>query len=323
MKISSINSGQVVTGKIDLQVILPSELPSGSSEIKYLLIDPDDAKGFVVAGGTDLSSTYEWLPSIRDNGDKILVAAIYDNNGNLLSGDCIQVNVNIIPEVSLTGIAENQLITADKVPLGVDLNFSASYVKYQIVNPDNGAVYLSSQLDPKGTFNMIPVMEDNGNMTVKVIAYDSNDNAYESQEVNVKVDVTRKLTLLGVSSGSTIDGLTTLSTSRNFDVTETEYIMKDIETGLETVLADLSYGSYSWFPSYELSGSKEIYVRVKDTSGVTYTSSPIYVNVLGTPKILLQGIGPNQVVTGDVTIKILSNVELDNIKYSLINTKSC
>lgn len=322
MEISSINSGQVVTGRSDLQSVLPSVLPNDSSEIRYLLINPADAKGFVIARGIDLSSTFEWLPSMKDNGDKVLIAAIYDSNGKFLAGDCIPVKVDIIPEVSLTGLTTNQLVTADRVPLGANLNFSASYVKYEIDNPDNGAVYISPQLDPEGTFNMIPVMEDNGNMLVKVIAYDSNDNAYPSQEVNVKVEVTRRLSLTGVSSGSSIDGLVTLSASRNFNVTETEYVMKDSKTGVETILVHLSYGGYSWFPSPNLSGSKEVYVRVKDTSGVTYTSSPIYVNVVGTPKMLLQGIGPNQVATGAITLKTLSNVNFDKIKYTLINTKT-
>lgn len=322
MKISSVNSGQAITGKSNLQVKLPDVLPKGSEEIRYILIDPNDAKGFVIARGTDLPSTYEWLPSMRDNGEKVLVAAIYDSNGKFLAGDSIPVKVNIIPEVSLTGLTSNQLITEDKVPLGVNLNFSAAYVKYEIVNPDNGAVYISPQLDPKGVFNMIPVMEDNGNMSVKVIAYDSNDNGYPSEEVNVKVDVTRKLLMLGVSYGSSIDGPVTLSASRNFNVTETEYVMSDSETGVETILAHLSYGGYSWFPSPDLSGSKEVYVRVKDTSGITYTSAPVLVNVAGTPKMFLQGIGPNQVVTGSVTLNTLSNVNLDNIKYTLINTKT-
>jgi len=320
MKISNVISGQVITGKTKLQSVLPSVLPKGASEIKYLLLNSDDAKGFIIARGKNLSSEYEWLPNIQDNGDKILVAAIYDSNGKFLAGDSIPVKVNVIPEVSLTGIVENQLITENKVPLGASINFSAAYVKYEIVNPDTGSVYLSTELDPLGTFNMIPVIEDNGNMSVKVIAYDINDNPYPSQIINVKVLVERKLSLGGVSTNDKIDGSITLSTSRNFDVVETEYVMIDSTTGLETVLKKISYGNYTWFPGPELSGSKELFVRVKDVAGIIYTSDKIAVNVSATPKLLLQGVGPKQVVTGAIDLKVLSNVTLNNVKFILINS---
>jgi len=322
MKISNVISGQVITGKINLQSILPSELPKGASEIKYLLLNPEDAKGFIISRGKDLYSKYEWLPSIQYNGDKVLVAAIYDNNGIFLAGDSIPVKINVIPEVSLTGIVESQLITENKVPLGANINFSASYVKYEIINPDTGSVYLSTELDPLGTFNMIPVIEDNGNMAVRVIAYDINDNPYSSETINVKVSVERKLSLGGVTSNEKIDKPITLSTSRNFNVVETEYVMIDTITGVETVLEKLSYGNYIWFPGPELSGSKELFVRVKDSAGITYTSDKISVNVIGTPKLLLQGAGPEQVVTGAIDLGVLSNVTLNNVKFILINVST-
>jgi len=107
MKILNIFSGQVITGKTILESVLPSALPKGTSEIKYLLLNPGDAKGFIIARGKALSSKYEWLPSIQDNGDKILVAAIYDSNRKFLAGDSIPVKINVVPEVSLTGIVEN------------------------------------------------------------------------------------------------------------------------------------------------------------------------------------------------------------------------
>ena len=322
MKISSVNAGQVITGKIDLQATFPSILPKGATEIKYLLISSDDAKGFIIARGEELSSKYEWLPSIQDNGEKILVAAIYDSNGKFLAGDSIPVHVGVVPQISLTGIVESQLITENKVPLGANINFSASYVKYEIINPDNGSVYLSTELDPKGIFNMIPVIEDNGNMSVKVIAYDIKDQPYPSQPINVKVSVNRKLSLGGVPSSGIIDGTITLSTIRNFDVIETDYVMIDPKTGLESILAHVSYGSYTWFPGPELAGNKELFVRVKDSAGIIYTSDKISVNVQATPKLLLQGAGPNQVVSGPINLKVLCNIPLNNVKYTMINTST-
>ena len=320
MKISSVISGQVIAGTTDLQSVLPSVMPVESPEIKYLLISPDTAKGFIIARGNDLTSKYQWMPSIEDNGEKILVAAIYDSNGKFLSGDSIPIQVGIVPEVSLTGLVENQLIAEDKVPLGGNMNFSAKYVKYEIINLDNGEIYISTELDPKGIFNMIPVMEDNGNMSVKVIAYDNNNNPYPSQAVNVQVDVERKLSLGGVSDGKTIDGPVTLYTSRNFDVSDTEYLMVDSQTGAEYILYKVGYGNYSWFPGPELKGNKVLFVRVKDKDGNTYESDHVSVAVSGTPKFLLQGVGPKQVITGAISLNVNCNVILNSVKYTLINT---
>jgi len=109
------------------------------------------------------------------------------------------------------------------------------------------------------------------------------------------------------------------STSRNFNVVETEYVMIDTLTGLETVLKKVNYGNYTWFPGPELSGKKELYVRVKDTAGAIYTSNKVSVNVKATPKLLLQGAGPEQVVTGAIDLKVLSNVKLNNVTFVLIN----
>lgn len=322
MKITSVTEGQTITGITSLQSSFPNGLPAGASEIKYLLLNPETSKGYIIGRGKDLDAAYSWLPSFDDSGEKILVAAVYDVNGKLLSGDSVSVQLNLVPEVALTGIVENQIIVEDKVPLNAYLNFSASYVKYEMINIDNGAVYISPELDPKGAFNMIPVMEDNGNMSVRVIAYDSSGNSYPSQPVHVIVNVARKLSLGGVAAGKIIDGPVTLSTFRNFEVSETEYAFIDTQTGEECSLYKSGYGSYSWFPGPEMNGSKQMFVRVKDTAGNVYASAPVPVTVSCSPSLLVQGIGPGQVITGTVSLKSSSNVTLDSIKYTLINSKT-
>lgn len=321
VKISSVKSGQVINGKTDLQVEIPNEI-KGATEIKYILINSNSTKGFIVGRGNNLSARYDFFPSMEDNGEKILVAAIYDDKGKFLAGDSIPVKINVTPKVSLTGLNQNQIVTEDSALLGAEINFSAAYVKYEMVHLETGAVYISPEVDPYGKFTMIPVMEDNGNMAIKVIAYDKNNNPFPSEKVYITVDVDRYLYIKGASNGKNVDGKVTLSTSRNFNVSETEYVMRDSVTGIETILYKAGYGSYTWFPGPEMKGNKEIYVRVKDTAGNSYTSAPVYVNVIGSPKLLLQGVGPNQVVSGTVNLKYLSNVKLTDIKYYLINSNS-
>lgn len=320
VEISSMIAGQTVTGTTELYT--NNKVPNGAKEIKYLLLDGDTAKGFVIAGGTNLTKTYEWIPAMENNGSKILVAAFYDVQGKFLAGTSIPITVKINPQIKLNGIIEGQLITENKVPLSTTLNFLASYVKYEMINPDNGAKYISPGVDPKQEFNMIPVMEDNGNMSVRVIAYDTKGNAYEGEYVNIRIDVDKYLYLGGVKQGQSIDGSVTLLAQRNFNVTDTEYYIIDNATGEETLMHKAGYGSYTWFPAPEEAGSKDLYVKVKDTAGNTHTSSRITVNVTGNPKILLQGVGPGQVVTSTVNLNVKTNVKLDSIKYILTNTKT-
>lgn len=322
VEISSVKPGQTITGTTELYTKINNEIPKGAKEIKYLLLDRDTAKGFVIAGGSNINTPYEWVPAMEDNGQKVLVSAFYDAQGNFLAGDSIPVTVKINPQIELKGIREGQLITAHSVPLSTKLNFSASYVKYEMINPDNGAVYLSPGVDPEQSFTMIPVMEDNGNMSVRVIAYDTKGNAYKGEYVNIGIDVDRYLYLGGVKNGQTIDGSVTLLAQRNFNVTDTEYIMVDNSTGEETLLFKSGYGSYSWFPGPEDAGSKDLYVRVKDTAGNTHVSSRVTVNVVGTPKLMLQGVGPGQVLTQAADLNIKTNVNLDSIKYILTNVRT-
>lgn len=326
MEISSVKEGQTITGTIDLYTELPNGAPEGAREIKYLLLDRGSNKGFVIAKGTDFTKSYEWVPAMEDEGSKILVAAFYDDQDKFLAGDAKAVTVNIEPEILVKDISEGQVITEDSVPLRADLNFSPAYVKYEMINPDNGAYYISPGVDPEQVFTMIPVMEDNGRMSVRVIAYDTKGNAYEGDYVNINIDVDRYLYLGGVSQGQTIDGSVTLSSHyynhRNFAVTEMEYIMVDNNTGVETLLHKTSVGSYTWFPGPDHAGRKSLYVRVKDTEGNIHESSPVTVNVVGSPKLLLQGIGPGQVLSTSADLNVRTNISLDSIKYILTNKET-
>lgn len=323
MKITSVQSGQSIQGTTALQSALPDPMPAGAAQIKYLILSPNTGEGFIVARGNDLNGSYTWIPSMRDAGDKILVSALYDGNGRFLAGDAIPVTVALEPQAGLTGVYEGQVVK-DSLSLGAAVNFSATYVQYELTNMDNGKTLTTTEQDPQGTYKWDAPVEFNGNVAVKAIAFDQYGRSYEGSTVQIKVEVPRKLALTGVKTGQLIDKPVTLNVSRNFDVLETEYFMKDVRTGLVTNLLKVSYGSCSWFPGPEISGDKELYVQVKGLDGAIYTSSPVSVTTVGTVKILLQGAGPNQVITvgNPAKLKVLSNVPLDNVKYIMTNSSS-
>lgn len=321
MNISSVKPGQVISGTTELQASVPRTVSEGAAEIRYLLLDAGTGRGVVVARGNDITAKYNWLPDLRQNGERVLVAAVYDRDGGFVCGDAIPVQVKVVPEVSLTGLKKGQIIR-DTISLGADLNFVASYVKYEIVNRDKGRTFVSEEADPQGAYTWTPMLEDNGKVSFRVIAYDQSGQAYASQAVTAKVDAARKLELRGVKAGSTVDKPVTLWVSRNFQVSQTEYVMLDPGTGEEQVLAQVGYTSYRWFPGPEQVGIKELMVRVKDTSGITHTSDRVAVTLTGAPSLILQGVAPQQVVTGPLKLTVSSNVLLDGIQYVLINPKT-
>lgn len=315
-KISTIKPGQTINGKTELQLKLSNGVWKNGHKIRYLLLDPKTARGNVIAVGDKIDGKYTWLPSIKDNGKKVLVAAIYDSQNNLIGGDSIPVNLDLEPKISLTGIEDGGVIEGS-IGIGGDANFVASYVKYEIVNLDKDKTILTSELDPEGIYNWTPFVKDSGNYSFKAIAYDENKQEYHSEVIYSKVEIAPSLSLGGVKKDMTIDKPVNLSTLRNFDVSETEYILRDPQTGQEESLQKFGYGNYRWFPGPEYSGTKEILVRIKDTSGKTHDSHGVVVNLDGSPKLILEGIGPNQVITSEVRIKSNSNVKLDRVDYIL------
>lgn len=61
INISTLKSGQTIKGKTELKIELPEGNLPNAKEIKYLLLDPNTAEGFVVARGEDLTSGYTWF----------------------------------------------------------------------------------------------------------------------------------------------------------------------------------------------------------------------------------------------------------------------
>ncbi|WFA08865.1 glucosaminidase domain-containing protein [Tissierella sp. Yu-01] len=320
VKLLSHEDGQVINGRTNLQIGASGEYMADGNEVRFLLLDPSTSKGFIIARGNDINGNYTYLPKIKDKGDKILVGAIYDKNGKFVAGDSVAVSVNVQPSVSLKGIYNGQVITGT-ASIGADINFFPRYIKYEITNLDTGNVTLTDIQDPLGTYNWSPMIKENGNYSIRVIAYENDDIKYSSSPVNIQVAVERSLALGGVTEGSTINKAVTLIAKRNFDVSETQYLMKDVNTGEIKTLATMPYGGYSWYPGPEDSGLKELIVRVT-AAGVVYDSEPIRVKVDGSPKLLLEGIGPKQVLTGEVKLKASSNVKVDSVQYTLINSKT-
>ncbi|MCF8011548.1 MAG: glucosaminidase domain-containing protein [Clostridiales bacterium] len=315
MKIQDINPGQVITESTGLQ----ASFRGSASEIRFLLLDPETGKGPIIARGNSITGIHQWVPDPFYEGSRILAAAVYDSQGNFLAGDVVSVKLNVKPQVTLEGLENHQQITGT-ASLKPGLNFVASYVKYEITNKDTGNVIVTRKADPQGTYSWAPQYWDNGNTSIRVKAYDRLGQAHYSPPVEVNVSVDKKLALKGVSSGAEIEKPVTLWLSKNFSVSQVEYYLTNPQTSKETTLKRASgYSSFSWFPAPEKAGTWQLAARVKDSAGTTFTTNPITVHVPEKSRLLLNSIGPNQVLSGQVELKSSANVPLNKIEYRLIS----
>ena len=315
----NISSGKNIQGQTSLALSSKNGFPANAAEVRYYLLDIGTRKGTMIARGQNPGGNYTWLPETERQGDKIVFAALYDSNGNFIKGGSASVNIAINPKITIKNPGNGSVITESPLNFSVDLNFAPKYIKYEMTYQDRDKKTTTSEADPYGPFTWAFMSEDNGLISLKAIAYDNNNQAFESPPINIQLALEKKLSLAGVKNGNSIQNPVTLSANRNFQVSETQYIMRDPLTQKETILFSSGYGSYKWFPKPEESGNKELYVRVKDTRLTPYTSEPIYVTVIGTPKVYLEGIGPNQVLTGSQKLKAGSNVDATDLKVILEN----
>lgn len=311
-----------ISGKTDLSLSLNKEIPASASEVRYFLLDPTTRTGQVIARGSNIRGTYSWLPEPEKQGNKIIFAALYNDQGDYLTGGSTFVNIALSPEITISSPKNGDLISKSPVTFQANLNFAPKYIKYELTYMDRDKKITTEEADPYGPYTWAFMAEDNGPISLKAIAYDEKGISYESPSIKIETSLEKSLALSGVKSASTIQKPITLSANRNFQVSETQYIKRDPITQVETILFTSGYGSYKWFPRPEDSGNAELYVRVKDTKNNSFTSEPVYVTIVGTPKIILEGVGPNQVLTGSQKLKINTNVEASDLKVYLENPAS-
>ncbi|KUK72704.1 MAG: Uncharacterized protein XD91_1165 [Clostridiales bacterium 38_11] len=321
VKITSLTNNQIIDGKITITLSIGDQYKGIAKEVKLLLLDKDSATGFVVSGEKQLTRSLVYIPSIEENGAKIIALALYDENGKFVAGDTREVRIDVKPQMLINDIKDYG-IYYDSVTFSPDVNFVPTYIDYELTKLDNNRVTNIKERDPFGSYTWTPSKESEGNYNLRMIAYDQAGKAYEGKTYTFTILVERYLAIRGVTKDMVINRPVTLLGSRNFDVTETQYIIKDLNTGAETVLTTIPYGGYTWFPGEGYSGDKALMVRVKDIYGTTRDSSYISVKIDGSPKVQLKGVGPNQVLTGDTKLSINTNAEFERVNYILTNNST-
>lgn len=320
---ANLCDGQTINNQIEITLNGISSLPKNASQIKYLFLNSTTGEGKIIARTADITKPATLIPSIDNQGQGILAAVVCDNSGNFLAGTCINVNIKVNPEVTLSGITENQVISSS-VSLTTKLSFRAYAIKYEFTYAD-GSVVTTDELDPYGTYTYTPSISKNGNVSIRAIALDSNGKTYSSSYTKATIQMPTVITtpyvkLKSFDTSNVGKIPVTLSISRNFDVDTTEYYAQNIDTGKTVLLYKVGWGDYSWFPGPSSAGNWKVYVKVINSKDKqAYYSNAITVTIPNTQNLVIQGIGPNQVITGQMTLSSICNVPIKDVSYIISN----
>lgn len=290
------------------------------AKAKLLLLN-DKNEGYIQDVKTSAAETLEFLPSLKDEGNKKLVLALYDANGNLIDATGAKINLNVLPRVTYSGIESGGFVQ-NELKITPDINFIASKMKATITNLTTGATEVKDNLDPEGEFLFKPSYLDAGSYSIMLSAFDELGREHFGETKTFTMSINPYLNITGVPKDGVISGQVTLNAQRNFDVMRTDYVLRDPLTGQETVIESKSYGACKFFPNINDAGQKEVFVRCIDASGKTMESEHKLVLIKGDSKLILEGVAPGGIVHKYVDLNAVSNVGVNSVNYYIKNLRT-
>lgn len=290
------------------------------AKAKLLLLN-DKNEGYIQDVKTSAAETLEFLPSLKDEGNKKLVLALYDANGNLIDAAGAKVNLNVLPRVTYSGVESGGFVQ-DELKITPDINFIASKMKATISNLTTGKTEVKDNLDPEGEFLFKPSYLDAGSYSIMLSAFDELGREHFGETKTFTMSINPYLNITGVPKDGVISGQVTLNVQRNFDVMRTDYVLRDPLTGQETVIESKSYGACKFFPNINDAGQKEVFVRCIDASGKTMESEHKLVLIKGDSKLILEGVAPGGIVHKYVDLNAASNVGVNSVNYYIKNLRT-
>lgn len=290
------------------------------AKAKLLLLN-DKNEGYIQDVKTSTAEALEFLPSLKDEGNKKLVLALYDANGNVIDATGAKINLSVLPRVTYSGV-ENGGFVQDELKITPDINFIASKMKAIITNLTTGKTETKDNLDPEGEFLFKPSYLDAGSYSIMLSAFDELGREHFGETKTFTMSINPYLNITGVPKDGVISGQVTLNAQRNFDVMRTDYVLRDPVTGIETVIESKSYGACKFFPNINDAGQKEVFVRCIDASGKTMESEHKLVLIKGDSKLILEGVAPGGIVHKYVDLNAVSNVGVNSVNYYIKNLRT-
>lgn len=307
---------QTINTKMDFTFVTNKNF----AKAKLLLLN-DKNEGYIQDVKTSAAETLEFLPSLKDEGNKKLVLVLYDANGNVIDAAGAKINLNVLPRVTYSGVESGGFVQ-DELKITPDINFIASKMKATISNLTTGKTEVKDNLDPEGEFLFKPSYLDAGSYSIMLSAFDELGREHFGETKTFTMSINPYLNITGVPKDGVISGQVTLNAQRNFDVMRSDYVLRDPLTGQETVIESKSYGACKFFPNINDAGQKEVFVRCIDASGKTMESEHKLVLIKGDSKLILEGVAPGGIVHKYVDLNAASNVGVNSVNYYIKNLRT-
>lgn len=273
------------------------------------IVDPITKKGIINAKSTNLNISYT---PVKAKDFSIILIASYDKNGNIVTGRGKKVNTKLVPEVSLEGVTEGAVVY-EKAELTPKFNFIPVSLSYTVLDNNSGKAKKYENKDPFAPWQFEVPGGESRDVQVTINAVDIDGNNYISNPVNFEIQTSRRFALTGVKQNEVINKTVTLNVNRNFDVTSTRYYLGNVAG--ETLLKEKPYGEYIFNPSEDLNGSYYLRAEVTLPNGEILSTDKVNVTIKGGRRLLLQGVGPNAVITGETELSYDSNLEAKSVNY--------
>lgn len=301
VRLEGVTWGMTISRPVSLRA---SGMPG--EQVFFYLVDPATRKGITIAAGTDVSASYTYTPDPAVTGTRLLVAAVRDAAGTLHYSDPVPVTIRPDTRLTLTGVTPGQTIPGP-ITLGHEIHFAASRVTYRVLD-DSGNVWNIATVGPGDSLTWYPHMGLNGPKKLQVVAYDRNENMYASDPVPVIMANGPRTAFSSVKEGEVITGRArTLSVSANYDIASVRWLLDGNELG--------TGNSFWWTYGPDDNGAHTLEVEVTDTAGNVHRVGPIPFTIDTRPGLWLYGVGPNQVVTGELSLMAMPNIPADTIKF--------
>ncbi|WP_050742297.1 stalk domain-containing protein [Symbiobacterium thermophilum] len=300
--LEGVTQGQVITGPVSLRV-----RGQNGTYAYFYLVDPATRKGRMVAAGADVGKSYTFTPDPTQAGERQLLAAVRRPDGTLVYS--APVTVRIAPDTSVrpVGIDYGGIIDGP-FTFRHELSFVATHVIYQLVDLTDGSWRNLATVGPGESYTWYPRTTDNGPKELYIYAYDLNGNHYVSNPVRVHVNVSPSTSFSSVKEGETVTGRArTLSVSANYPIQSVRFYLDG------RLLA--SENNYWWTYGPQDNGTHTLRVEVTATDGRVHTVGPITFRIATEPGLWMYGVGPGQVITGQVEMFAMPNVPADEVRY--------
>lgn len=301
--LQGVTQGQVITGPTSLRAV-----GLEGDYVYFYLVDPATRKGRMIAAGPDVNATYTYTPDPTLAGPREIMAGVRTADGRIVYSAPVAVTVRPDTKIKVTGVTPGDVITKP-ITIGHEINFVATHVVYQMTAVDG--TWTLATLGPGESVTWYPQLWANGSQVLQVIAYDLDGNEYRSDPVPLTVNAERRTVFTSVQPGEVVTGRArTLSVTTNYAYPSLRFILDG------KVLA--TENNYWWTYGPDDNGPHTLTVEVTDWEGTVHRVGPIHFTIDTQPGLWIYGVGPGQVITGEIELMAMPNVPADEIRFYVV-----